>query len=643
MKGVMDIRSEQKSQFLPYHSDVVSRARPPAIRRPNNLHLIGNIELFPEYKSKYISHNFTEVDKINRVPCFHTKRGDKKSKKVHVCNGDENRNYDTQYSQDKDEARHTEMEPRKLYHNNDSSARFHEKFDCENNNYIPEYRSKYGSNLGEKSALIPQHSHFMKYDGDNFNCTSEYNNRYKSYDQFTKSAPIKKEDNLYMKGQAQMQPEYKNQYKEIDLKSYVRQQPIKHQNNLYPDGNFLTEMPEYAEKYKRYNSNAMPEKSKGREDFFQLSGDMDYDTLHRSNYVEFPRQRPIVRKPSTHIQLSSQSPREERKPDNLNLPINVPYHESNVMKQVRDDNDDEVPFECTPEYRKAMRNYMLKERSPTRGSPSNEKKQNEKVNSNIKITIDHNDVSKILTENKVNVPEEKIFNEQNEVIVEPLKIPDGFKIPTRSPTSLNLGRVPTYPIDKNSFNERASIARKPRKHYDVSFEDDDKPKNSTEDFVGDFDEEDTRQFNRQPQHQQQGHYQENYERPPPHPNQQGTKKRSPPVKFGRRATNPKEDYMIRKKTSVIEGNSTYTRDYCANRHEQKAYPHHRKTNALPFANPPADALANNYRPNYELDKQVSYREALGNREPFVVLDRESQQRNKLKQSSWMKKQWYDTN
>lgn len=635
MPGVMDICSEQKSQFLPYHSSVVSRARPPAIRRPNNLHLIGNIELFPEYKSKYISHNFSEVDKINRVPCFHTKRGDKKSRKVQPpCNSDENRNYDTQYSQEKHE-----MEPRKLYHNNDSSTRFHEKFDCENNNYIPEYRSKYGANMGEKSALIPQHSHFTKYDGDEFNCTSEYNNRYKSYDQFAKSAPIKKEDNLYMQGQAQMQPEYRDRYKEIDLKTYSRQQPIKHQNNLHPaDGHFLTEMPEYTEKYKRYNSNAMAERSKGRDDFLQLNGDMEYDTLHRSNYVEFPRQRPIVRKPSTHIQLSSQSPREERKPDNLNLPINIPYHEASVMKKVRDDNEnDEVPFECTPEYRKAMRNYMLKERSPSRGSPSIDKNQNEKVNSNVKITIDHNDVSKILTENKVNVPEEKIFNENNEVIVEPLKKPDGFKIPTRSPTSLNLGRAPNYPIDKNLFNERASIIRKPRKHYDVSFEDEERPKFNSEDFVSDFDDDKNAR-------QQQVHYQENYERPPPHPTpQQVIKKRSPPVKFGRRATNPKEDYMIRKKTSVIEGNSTYTRDYCANRHEQKAYPHHRKTNALPFASPPADTLANNYRPNYELDKQSSYREALGNREPFVVLDRESQQRDKLKQSSWMKKQWYDTN
>jgi hypothetical protein len=150
------------------------------------------------------------------------------------------------------------------------------------------------------------------------------------------------------------------------------------------------------------------------------------------------------------------------------------------------------------------------------------------------------------------------------------------------------------------------------------------------------------------------------EKPPPHPNhphhhqthqhqhhqhqhhQHVVKKKTPP-KYGRRAPNPKEDYAIRKKTSVIEGNSTYARDFCANRHEQKGFPTDRKTNALPFAGPPSDPLSNNYRPNYELDKQQNYREALGNREPFVVLDREHHERNKLKQSGWMKKQWYDTN
>lgn len=361
---------------------------------------------------------------------------------------------------------------------------------------------------------------------------------------------------------------------------------------------------------------------------------MEYDTLHRSNYVEFPRQRPIIKKPTTHIKLANDGTREERKPENLNLPINVPvpYHSNAGANRIQYENEDEVAFQCTPEYRKAMRNYMIRERSPSRQAPPPdvEKKVNDK-NNNVKITVNHNDVSKILTENKVNVPEEKIVNEHNEVIVEPLKKPEGFKIPTRSPTSLNLNRGPSYPIYKEKFNEIASVPRKPRKHYDVSFDDEQQPRINSEDF--DFEDEnnnDTR------------HLRHQYEKPPPHPHHVVKKKTTPP-KYGRRAPNPKEDYAIRKKTSVIEGNSTYARDFCANRHEQKGFPTDRKTNALPFAGPPSDPLSNNYRPNYEIDKQQNYREALGNREPFVVLDREVQDKNKLRQSGWMKKQWYDTN
>lgn len=262
--GVMDIRSEQKSQYLPYQADIVSRARPPAIRKPNNLSLSGSIQLLPEYKTKFIPYSFDSINRANKTHCFHSKARERKCKREQLeCDIEEHKSY----AKNEIDA----MEPRKLYQNNDYGARFHEKINSDSN-YMPEYRSKYRAAVGEKSVMIPQHSHFERNE-DDFNSTSEYNNQYKTYDQFAKSAPIKKEDNLYMKGQAQMQPEYKDRFKEIDYKSYVRQQPYRQQNNLHAEGKFPTQMPEYSEKYKGYNSNTMPEKSKGREDFLQLTGD----------------------------------------------------------------------------------------------------------------------------------------------------------------------------------------------------------------------------------------------------------------------------------------------------------------------------------------------------------------------------------
>lgn len=632
----MDIRSEQKSQFRAYPDDVISRARPPMVKKPNNLHLIGNIELFPEYRSKYIPYSLDSINRSNKIPCYHSKHERRKSKESRVdCERkDIVEGISRQREEQENMADARQVREAKILNNNYGVGcmnRYHEKLDYENNNYIPEYRSKYRPVIGEKSSLIPQNSHFEKYD-DEFNSTSEYNNRYKSYDQFTKSAPIKKQDNLYLKGDTQMRPEYKDRYKEIDYKSYNRQQSIKHQDNLHTDGKFPLQVPEYSEKYRGYDvNNTMPERSKGREDYLRLNGDMEYDAEYRNNYVEFPRQRPIVKKPSTHIQLSSNE-RQERKPDNLQLPINVPpISEINSVKinRMESNESDEIPLEATPEYRKAMRNYMIKERSPSRGPSPEEIKKKIEMEKKAKKEIDHNNVTKILTENKVNVPEQKMFDENNEVIVDQIKPPSNFKIPTRSPTSLTLGRGASYPIDKNKFSEHLSVSRKPRKHYDVSFDDDtERQRTQTVEFVdSDIENNNMAAYKRyQPEERV-----DNYQRPE-YP------KRSP--KFGRRAALPKEDYQIRKKTNVIEGNTSYNRDFRANRHERRGY-HATPSNAIQFAATPADSLANNYRPNYEIDKQQSYRESLGNNEPFVVLDKEIA--NKVKQSTWMKKQWYDTN
>lgn len=609
----MDIRSEQKSQYRAYSDEVVSRARPPMIKKPNNLHLTGNIELFPEYKSKFIPYSLDSINKSNKIPCYHPKR-ERRERKVEENN-------------DNDMADMRKAQEAKVLNNNYGVScmnRYHEKLDYENNNYVPEYRSKYRPVVGERSTIIPQQSHFQRHN-DEFNSTSEYNNRYKNYDHFTKSAPIKKQDNLYMRGQTQMQPEYKDRYREIDYKSFSRQPACRQQDNLYSDGKFPSQVPEYSEKYKSHHAH-VPERSKGREDFLHLNGDMEYDVEYRNNYVEFPRQRPIVIKPKTHIKLSSTNERTERKPDNFNLPISLPYHDPSSAHYGNIDDGDVIPLESTPEYRKAMKNYLIKERSPSRGPPDIEveKKANDKTNK----VVDHNDVTKILTENKVNVPEEKIFNENNEVIVDPIKGPTNFKIPTRSPTNLSLGRAPTYPIgNNNKFSEHLSVSRKPRK-VDVSFDLENRNARMNSRDYDSFDDNENLQEPAPRYYPERVEYYEQHQERP---------KKSP--KFGRRAPNPREDYHVRKKTNVIEGNAAYGRDYRPNRHEQKAY--QIKTEAQPFAVKPADSLENNYQPNYEINKQQSYRQSLNNNEPFVVLDREIA--NKVKQSSWMKKQWYDTN
>lgn len=621
----MDIFSEQKSQYKPYSEDVVSRARPPMIKKPNNLFLTGDIELFPEYKSSFVPYSLDSIYKFNKPNCYHPKR-DKKVKKPLSQEYIAPPRQEPPPPPDMSE-RNKPLEA-KILNNNygvPCANRYHQKLDTENN-YMGEYRSKYQPVIAQRSSLIPQPSHFQNCEGEDFQTASEYTNRYKTYDHFTKSAPIKKQDNLHMIGYNDMRPEYKDRYKEIDYNAFERRHAIRQQDNLQSEGDFGREMPEYHEKYKDHHI-SKPERAKPRHDFLCLNGDMDYSPEYRGNYVEFPRQRPIVKKPPTNVRMPTTHDR-DRKPDNIDLPINLSYHESGSTRPLgrMGSQEEEVPLESRPEYRRAMRSYMIKERSPSRASDNEKPVQSENT---VKVT-DPNDVSKILMENKVNVPEEKIFDDNNEVIVEPLQKPSNFKIPTRSPVRHPAGKSPSYPLQKDhrfhehdsKFSQKRNSGR--RGNLKVTIDDYEGSRHPVgEAYSFDDDEPPPQQF------------------VAPHPTSQ---RKSP--KFGRRAPNLIEDYNLRTKTNVIEANPRYIRekrnDLQPNRHEQRAYYHQSNQHPIPMAQPPADSLANNYRPNYEIDKQQNYRESLRDEKtPFVVIDEQSK-RNAVRPNTWMKKQWYDT-
>lgn len=627
----MDIFSEQKSQYKPYSEYVVTHARPPMIKKPNNLFLTGDIELFPEYKTSFVPYSLDSIYKSNKSHCY--PKRDKKAKKPLP---QEYRPPPKDDFPDEMSNRSKPMEA-KILNNNygvPCANRYHQKLDSENNNYMPEYRRQFQAVIGPKSNSVPQPSHFPRYNENDFQGSSEYSNRYKGYDHFTKSAPIKKQDNLHMTGYNDMRPEYKERYKEIDMNAFERRHPYRQQDNLQSEGDFGRDKPEYGEKYKDHHI-SRPERAKPRHDFLCLNGDMDYSPEYRKNYVEFPRQRPVVKKPPTNIRMPSGHDR-DRKIDNIDLPINMSYHETGSTRPLMKmgSQDEDLPIESRPEYRRAMRSMMIKERSPSRMAEPEKQAPHDQT---VKVT-DPNDVSRILMENKVNVRDEKIFDENNEVIVEPLQKPSNFKIPTRSPVRHPEGKGPSYPVEKDHRFHEPKIGLNAAKRNSGRRADlkvtinDDYGRHGRESFS--FDDDDQHQQivpPYQPQQQQQMA-----------PQHQSRQQKSP--KFGRRAPNPREDYNLRTRTNVIEANPRYVReqrnDLQPNRHEQRAYYHQSNPHPIPLAQPPADSLANNYRPNYEIDKQTAYRESLQNtKSPFVVID---QKRANVKGNSWMEKQWYDT-
>lgn len=645
--------SEQKSSYKPYSDEVVSHARPPMIKKPNNLYLTGDIELFPEYRTSYVPYSLESVYKYNKPPCYHPKPV-KKVRKSPPQQSSPPKQRETP----PDMPDHEKITEAKILNNNYGVScpnRYHQKLDTENN-YMPEYRSKFQPMIAERSLMIPQPSHLGGYDDDgDFRGASEYTNRYKTYDHFTKSAPIKKEDNLHMNGMTDMRPEYRDRFKG-DMSTFERRHPYRQADNLHQEGDFGRVPGEYNEKYRSHNASSYPERAKPRSDFLCLNGDMEYSAESRNKYVEFPRQRPIVKKPPSNIRMPSSHER-DRKPDNIDLPINLSYHESGSTRPLRRmrSEEEDIPLECRPEYRRAQYHNLIKERSPSRASDKENNNAQPKGENgekpNVKVT-DPNDVSRILMDNKVNMPEEKIFDEKTgEVIVEPLKRPAEFKITTRSPVRHPLGKGPSYPLQKDHrFNEAEPQKARTsgRRHVRLSIDDCDQRRESQS-----FDDQDYQPTRRQPQqaYSNEHHHQRRVQQPfaDEDYNQReivaSHHRKSP--KFGRRAPNPVEDYNIRTKTNVVEANPRYVRerrsDIQPNRHEQRGYYHQSNPHPIPQAQPPSESLANNYRPNYEIDKQRNYRDSLGNdKMPFVVIDNKSKD-NTAKQNSWMKKQWYDAN
>lgn len=631
--GIMDIFSEQKSQFKPYPEDVVSRARPPAIRKANNLFLTGENNHLPEYRSSYVHHDIDSVFQHNKPSCGHYKVRANRLKSKERDQEDAMRDMPDRVSR---------MCSSNSY--NDEKYRYHQRIDGENN-FTPEYRSQFKPVIGQRSSMIPQRNNLnVCENGSLFGGSSEYTNRYKSFEEHTKCQPVRKQDNLHVQRvKNQTQPEYTERYREVDMNSFERRKPYRRQDNLHTEGDFSREAPEYHEKYRQPHASSYPERAKGRDDFLALEGEMVYSPEYRKNYVEFPRQRPIVRRPPSNVQMPTAIERERRvKEKVVDLPIDVvPYHgnaSSSRLARVRSDDSDEIPLEARPEYRKAMRYNLIKERSPSRGSGSvrseKSKSPDEKKDKNNNSAKD-GDTARILSENAARMKQQDMFNENNEVIVEPLKRPENFKIPTRSPDKMALGKAPTYPIekpvlykeDKQNLNSRRPMYRKPMKvtidqvDNECTYSDDE-PAPPRREFV------DT-SFVPPP-----------YYQPPP----VEMPKKSP--KFGRRATNPVENYNLRTKTSVIEANPRYANerrcDLKPNCHERNAY--HCVSRDVPIqmtqARPPAEPLATNYYQNYEINKQHNYRESLRDeRNPFLVINNGVHQG---KPNSWMKKSWYDT-
>lgn len=218
-------------------------------------------------------------------------------------------------------------------------------------NYIPEYRSQFVPQLGERAHSIPQLSS-IKFQGE-FSGVPEYRDRFKVYDCYSKSAPIKKPDHLTSCGEIKISPEYQEKFVPHPLNS--RSTTLKAGDTLRPKGEFPKQLPEYNANFKDPQIHQMPERGKPREPYLRLKGKIEFSPEYKSTYLDHPRSRPVVKKATSSIKIAQGR-----------SPYSSPRRKFKSSSPKRIDFDPTLPLKKQPEYRKAAFNYQIRERTPTR-------------------------------------------------------------------------------------------------------------------------------------------------------------------------------------------------------------------------------------------------------------------------------------
>ncbi|XP_050074097.1 uncharacterized protein LOC126561813 [Anopheles maculipalpis] len=342
MKGI----SENHSKFVSYSQDTIVKSRPPAIRPEesfklpeNGLRGTGLANAFSEYKSSFLPYDFLPESMDQR----YRNRNKRKEKE---------KRDDLSASDSK-------------LHNKEQLTRSNLRLTGEAT-FEPEYKSSFGLPLaGDKSRSTPQLNN-IAFTGNFREAPSEYKECYKYYDHFTKSAPIRKFDNLSLHGTIEFRPEYKESYRELPTggaSDQWRSQCVVRKDNLSLKGDFLGREPEYSYSFRNPHITSKPEKAKPKDNFLAMQGDMDYTPMYRCSYVDYPRSRPLVKKPVCSINLEDVYEKPPQRRLSRRTPSPIKY---NVHAAPTDNSKPDVieKFISQPEYRKAQRELMIKKRSP---------------------------------------------------------------------------------------------------------------------------------------------------------------------------------------------------------------------------------------------------------------------------------------
>ncbi|XP_067633034.1 uncharacterized protein [Eurosta solidaginis] len=364
LEGLMQNKSEHQEQFHWFTPEDWKYSRSIQVKNPANLFMTGDRNMEPEYRSSYIS--YPMVDRTTKILPREAFRLDSESplngKKVQQTN--EEKTISKKLSADRI---NRELAARNLQKCHLQQRSIETKY----NTTPSEYTRQFVQFPIEKAHSIPQISN-LKIQGK-FGGVPEYRDSFKMYDTYSKSAPIKKLDNLRMSGAEMLEmandgkkvPEYREKFCDPP-KNVSKEKPLKTTDHLHPQGQFSKDIPEYYESFRDPQIKHMPERGKCREPYLRLKGKIEFNPEYRNTFLDFPRSRPIVRKPASTFRLPTSSTTSNT--INVKSAKNSPRGIFKSYPPQISEHNEVVPAKditTTPEYRHAHYQYQLRERTPT--------------------------------------------------------------------------------------------------------------------------------------------------------------------------------------------------------------------------------------------------------------------------------------
>ncbi|EDW61797.2 uncharacterized protein [Drosophila virilis] len=340
LEGLMQLLSEHQDKYHWYTAEDLQFARTYPVRNPESWQLGGTHGDGNMKSSSYLSHPM--VDSSAQILPRDMFRDDKEPS---------NRLASDKFKRD--------VAARE-------QNRCHLQMRAEDTQYEPtpsEYKRQYVEQFPiEKAHSIPQISS-IRMQGE-FHAVPEYQDSFKMYANYSKSAPIKKHDNLRISGAEQEPseasggdlPEYRDKFN-VPPKHMAKEKSLKTDDHLRPRGEFTKEVPEYYESFRDPHITEMPERGKVREPCLRLRGKIEFNPEYSNNYLDFPRARPVLRKPVSSFRLPTTSTTNTN--TNTTAAATSPQLPAASSMTANE-------LTATPEYRRAQYNYQLRERERER-------------------------------------------------------------------------------------------------------------------------------------------------------------------------------------------------------------------------------------------------------------------------------------